>query len=526
MATATAPQPQMLRSVDPATGRVRAEIPASTPEEVREAVQRARRAAPGWRERSVAERAHAVRELRHRIGERIDDVVETVSAENGKPRAEALSHDVVPSVLTMRYLEAIAPRALRPKPVGRLVGPMFGTSSRIEWRPYGVVGVISPWNYPILETVWAVTPALLAGNTVVVKPSEYTPAVGDLIRELFEALPADVAQVVQGAGDVGGALIDAPCDKICFTGSPATGRKIAEAAARHLTPVVMELGGQDAAIVCEDANLDFASSGVLWGAFLNAGQTCAAIERAYVIDSVADEFERLLVGKLANVRQGPDAIEPDIGPLTIERQLEVVKRHVDDAVEKGAKVLAGGPDADEPRPDGSLWFAPTVLEGRSPEMALFREETFGPVLPIVRVHDEDEAIRRANEDGVNLTASVWTREAERGRRIASRLVSGTITVNDHAVTASAPWGLWGGIGESGYGRLHGELGLREFSVAVHVSVNTMPWMKRIWWYPYDRATVDTLRSIATVLSTPSWPARLDAVRVVARSAAKAIKGKL
>jgi succinate-semialdehyde dehydrogenase/glutarate-semialdehyde dehydrogenase len=517
------PGPAMLPSFDPASGTVTGEFASSSPAEVRTAVERARRAAGPWGALPVRERARTVARLRTRIHERMDEIVETVSQENGKPAAEALAHDVVPSLVTLAYLEQIAPRALRSRPVGRLMGPVLGTTSRIDWRPFGVVGCIAPWNYPFFLSMMAVTPALLAGNAVVLKPSEMTPGVGERLREVLDVLPPGVATVVQGAGEVGAALVDAPCDKLCFIGSTATGRTIAEAAARHLTPVVMELGGQDAAIVAEDADLDIASSGVLWGAFLNAGQTCCAIERAYVVESIADRFEHQLLEKLAKVSRGPGG---DIGPLTVPRQLQTVRGHVDDAVGKGAAVLTGGAGRSGGNGDGGLWYEPTVLEGRSEDMDLFREETFGPVLPIVRVRDVDEAVRRANEDGYNLTASVWTRSPETARTVASRLVAGTVTVNDHAITASAPWGAWGGVGESGYGRLHGELGLREFAVPVHVSRNLTPWLKRPWWYPYDEATTRVLRGVADLLSTPSWAEKRRAVGQIAANLGRSIKDKL
>jgi len=515
-----------LPSFDPATGRVMAEVPANTPDEVRHAVARAREAAPGWGATPARDRASALREVRTRIYERMDDIVDTITRGNGKPRAEALAHDVLPTVLTITYLARIAPRALAPQRAGTLAAPLLGMSSRIEWRPFGVVGCISPWNYPLLLSFMALTPALLAGNAVVLKPSEMTPEVGERMREVLEPLPPGVATVVQGGGEVGAALVDAPCDKLCFIGSTATGRRIAEAAAKHLTPVVMELGGQDAAIVCSDADLDLASSGVLWGAFLNAGQTCCAIERAYVVDSVADRFEELLVSKLGRLRQVGD--EMDVGPLTVPRQLEIVERHVEDARSKGARILAGGGPARRPDGNGSggLWFAPTVLAGRTKDMALFTEETFGPVLPIVRVRDEDEAVERANREGYNLTASVWTGSRRRANDVASRLVSGTVTINDHAVTASAPWGLWGGVGESGYGRLHGKLGMREFAVPVHVATNLIPWVKRPYWYPYDRATNQTLHGAAELFAAPTLSGRLAGLGKVARNALAAFRAKI
>ncbi len=495
MATETTSIP-MLDSFDPWTGNVVRRIPASTPEEVREAVARARKVQPEWAALGPAGRARALAEVRHRIGQRMDDLIETISRENGKPRAEAVAHDVLPTVFTMAYLERIAPRALRAERVGALASPLLGMASRIEWRPFGVVGCIAPWNYPMLLSFMGVVPALLAGNTVVLKPSEMTPEVGERIGEVLEPLPPGVATVVQGGGEVGAAMVDAPCDKLCFIGSAATGRRVAEAAARHLTPVVMELGGQDAAVVCEDADLDIATSGVLWGALLNAGQTCCAIERAYVVEAVAEEFERRLVEKAGRLRRGED-----VGPLTLARQRDIVKRHVEDAVSKGATLLAGGGGSE----DGGWWFEPTVLEGRTDDMAMFREETFGPVLPVIRVRDEEEAVRRANEEGFNLTASVWSRSRGRAERVASRLKAGTVTINDHAVTASAPWGLWGGVGESGYGRLHGKLGLREFAVPVHVARNLVPRTKRPWWYPYDGPTTRTLRSMAELMSGAGGP---------------------
>jgi acyl-CoA reductase-like NAD-dependent aldehyde dehydrogenase len=366
-------------------------------------------------------------------------------------------------------------------------------------------------------------PALLAGNTVVLKPSEVTPGVGERIREMLEPLPSGVATVVQGAGDVGAALVDAPCDKISFTGSPATGRKIAEAAAKHLTPVVLELGGQDAALVCDDADLDLAASGVLWGAFLNAGQACTAVERVYVADSVANEFEEKLAEKLARLRQDGGG---DIGSMTTPAQLDIFKRHVADAVDKGATLVAGGPDAGRSNADGTLWAYPTVIEGRTEDMEVFSEETFGPLLPIAPVQDDNEAIRRINDEGFNLTASVWTRDRARARRIASEIRSGTVTINCHAETAGAPWAPWGGVGESGYGRVNGVYGIREFTIPTHVGTNGPVRLKRLFWYPYGEATTETLRAVTETLAAPSISEKLAAARRFAGNVGKAFKEKL
>jgi acyl-CoA reductase-like NAD-dependent aldehyde dehydrogenase len=368
----------------------------------------------------------------------------------------------------------------------------------------------------------AIAPALFAGNTVVLKPSEVTPQVGERIREVLEPLPAGVATVIQGGARAGAALIDAPCDKLCFVGSPATGRKIAQAAAKHLTPVVMELGGQDAAIVCDDADMDVTTSGVLWSAFFNAGQTCSSIERVYVTQANATEFREQLLTKLAQLRQGNGDV--DMGAMTYKPQLETVERHVKDAVAKGATILAGGNGSKTD--DETLFYPPTVLEGVDGDMDVLKEETFGPVLPIFTVQDEAEAVQRANEDGFNLTASVWTGSKRKGEAIAARLRAGTVTINEHGDTGGAPWTPWGGVGESGYGRLQGEAGLKEFVVPTTVARSLTPKMKRLWWYPYDDATITVASAATRLLSAPSWSQKATELQTIVKHAGRALKAKL
>lgn len=515
-------KPRALKSFNPRTGETLAEIPANSPAEVAGVVAEARKVAPEWAALDPPGRAALLKEVRHRIYDRLDDIVETVALETGKPRAEALEADVLPVVLTLLYFERVAPKALRPEGRGWPIGPMMGLSTRVQWRPFGVVGAITPWNYPFGLAMVGILPALFAGNAVVLKPSEVTPGVGERIREVLEPLPGGVATVVRGAGQVGAALVDAPCDKICFIGSPATGRKIATAAARHLTPVVMELGGKDAAIVCEDADLDLASSGVLWGSFVNAGQTCCAIERIFVIESVADEFQSLLLEKLARVRFGGD--DADVGSVTFKKQHKVVREQLDDATEKGAAILAGG--GVTANRNGSLWFEPTIVDGVTDEMKLMSEETFGPVVPIVRVADESDAITRANEQSFNLTASVWTKDRRRGEAIASRLKAGAVLVNAHAESYGAPWAPWGGVGESGYGRINGVSGLREFVYPVAVGRNVTPMMKRLWWYPYDEATEKTLLGATRLLTSRSLAEKARALPELLQNARAALRNKI
>ncbi len=510
-----------LQSFNPRTGEVMREIEATPVAEVAEVVTRARKVAPEWAAIPPQGRVRILREVRYRIAKRIDDIIDAVSAECGKPQTEALAHDTTPLPIMLAYLEHITPRTLRPDRPGRFLGPLTGTAGRVDWRPFGVVGCITPWNYPMLNSFAAFAPALFAGNAVVIKPSEVTPQCGEVLRDLLEPLPPDVATVVQGGRDVGAALVDAPCDKISFIGSPATGRKICEAAARHLTPVVMELGGKDAAIVCGDADVEKASSGLVWSAFFNAGQTCASVERVYVVDAVADEFKERFLAKLSDVRQGADG---DVGPLTFRPQLDVVKKHVEDAVAKGATVLAGG---EAPRnEDGSLWYPPTVLENVNGDMDVVRHETFGPVVTITRVRDENEAVRRANEEAVNLTASIWSRSKARAESLAASLKAGTITANFHGETLAYPWSPWGGTGESGFGRLSGRYGIREFVMPVNVSRSSTPWLPRLWWYPYTENTVRSVRSITELMASPDLRTKAKALGSLAVSATKTLREKL
>jgi acyl-CoA reductase-like NAD-dependent aldehyde dehydrogenase len=516
-------EPATLASFNPATGETMRRIPTTPSRDVSEIVAQARKVAPEWADISPQGRAHIMKRVRYRLYELMDEVIETVSAETGKPRTEALTHDVMPTLLLLLYLERAAPKALKPEKIARLMGPILaGSSARIEWRPFGVVGCITPWNYPITNCFLAVAPPLFAGNTVVVKPSEVTPGCGELIARILDPLPSGVATVIQGGADVGAALVDAPCDKIALIGSPVTGRKICEAAAKHLTPVVMELGGLDAAIVADDADLEHTASGLVWGAFFNAGQTCCSVERVFVDDSIADELTNRMLTKFKQVRQGPGG---DIGPLTYKKQLEVVKRHVDDAVKKGAKVLTGGPDAGIKNEDGSLWYAPTILDRVTPDMAIANEETFGPVLAVMRVRDEEEAIRRANEEGVNLTASVWSKDRKRGERIMARLRAGSISSNDHGDMPGLPWAPWGGVGESGFGVLNGKLGVREFCKPTTVA-NTVPVRKKLWWYPYSDDTDSLFRAMSTVMGAPTLGEKAQATREVFGRIAKVMKSRL
>src|SRR6266511_932531 len=341
-------------------------------------------------------------------------------------------------------------------------------SASVEYQPLGVVGVIGPWNYPVYTPTGAIASALAAGNAVVFKPSELTPAVGRLLADAFaEVVPEQpVLQVVTGDGTTGNALCLAGVDKVSFTGSPATGRKVMAACAERLTPVVLELGGKDAMIVDEDGDVDAAAEQAVWGGMANAGQTCLAIERVYVVDRVYDRFVDRVVELAARVRPGADA-DADIGPITLPRQLEVIRRQLADAFERGARALVGGPDAVRPP-----YVDPVVLVDVPEDALVMREETFGPVLPVVRVRDADEAVERANASAYGLGGAVFARR--RADHIARALRSRMTSVNSVLTFARMPSLPFGGVGESGFGRVHGPDGLREFSRAKAITRQRFP----------------------------------------------------
>jgi succinate-semialdehyde dehydrogenase / glutarate-semialdehyde dehydrogenase len=442
-------------STSPATGEVVATFPLDGPEQVAAAVARARRAQPGWAELGFDGRRRALLAYKALLVRRVDELVALVHRENGKPHADALI-EVLMIVEHLDWAARNAARVLGPRRArGTLV--LANHAASVEYQPLGVVGVIGPWNYPVFTPLGSIAYALAAGNAVVFKPSELTPAVGCFLADTFADAVAGhpVLQVVTGDGETGHALCLAGVDKIALTGSPATGRKVMAACAERLIPVVLELGGKDAMVVDADADLDAAADQALWGGMANAGQTCLAVERVYVVDAVHDRFLDRLVERASRVRPGggPDA---DFGPITLPRQLDVIRRHLDDAFARGARALVGGPDAVRPP-----YVDPVVLVDVPPDALVLREETFGPVLAVTRARDADHAVALANANPYGLGAAVFA--TNRAGAIARALRSGMASINSVLTYAGVPSLPFGGVGESGFGRTHGPDGLREFA---------------------------------------------------------------
>ena len=468
---------------DPARGTLIGTVPRQPRAEVEAAVARARAAQPAWAELPVRERGALLKSARRRFVAARGEIIDLLARETGKTRFDATG-EAMAVCLDVRSVCRYAARALAPRTVSR--GIPFGKRRLVLHKPHGVVGVIGPWNAPLTLTLGDALYALAAGNTVVVKPSEVTPlAVSRAVRAMSEALPSGVLQVVNGDGPTGAALVDL-VDMIAVTGSPQTGRRVMERAAERLTPVLLELGGKDPMIVLEDANLERAANAAVWGGFFMAGQVCMSVERVLVVESVADEFTRLVVEKTAALRVGPNDREIDLGPLTTATQLAIVERHVADAVAHGAVAATGGAR----RTDlGPLFYAPTVLTGVAPGMEVMRDETFGPVLPVCRVRDEEEALALANRSPFGLNASIWTSDVARGLRLARRVDSGCVCINDCILNAGDPELPFGGVKQSGLGTRHGGIdGIRAFTRPCAVRIDAGRRPRDPAWFPYRLRT--------------------------------------
>lgn len=444
-------------------------------------VQRARRemdaAAQTWAAKSIKERVRIVRKLQTLLIDEMDDITAVMNQDNGKSRQDALSELFMSVDLINQYCNR-APRWLR----RRRISPGLQIFKRcyIEQHPHGVVGIIGPWNYPLVLILPPVISALLAGNTVLVKPSEVTAATGVMIEQLFQKVPelAPYVRFLHGDGRVGAAMVQSRPDLIFLTGSTKTGRLVMRAAAENMTPVICELGGKDPMIVLEDADIAAAAHWGAWGAFYNTGQTCMAVERIYVVESVYDRFLDAFVEETRKLKQGysPEIENPnDLGPLTFQRQVDIIEDHVQDALDKGAQIIHGG------KREG-LYMEPTVMVNVDHSMKIMREETFGPVVPIMMVDDELHAIQLANDSNLGLSASVWSRNLAHAEQVAHQLYVGSVNINDTMSHFAIPRLPFGGVKESGIGRTHGKKDLLQFTQTRAFVVGNPP-------LPFDIATI-------------------------------------
>src|SRR6185503_14557214 len=417
------------------------------------AVARARVAADSWSQRSFAARAEELGAFRRALAASADAIADILHRENGKPEIEALT-EVLMALSHLKHAADRAEHALAPKKVGS--GVLANFRATVSYHPLGVVGVIGPWNYPLFTPMGSIAYALAAGNAVVWKPSELTPLVALEIEKIAKktfALP-DLLQVVTGGGATGAALAKSGVDKIAFTGSAATGKRVMAAAAERLTPVLLELGGKDAMIVDADADVEKAAEATVYGSLTNCGQACISVERVYVADAIHDRFVDEVVKQVRELKIGGD--DGHLGAMTSPAQVAIVKDHLDDAIAKGAKVLTGGPDA-----ISGSFIQPAVLTNVGHRMKVMTEETFGPVIPIAKVKSVDEAVKLANDSRYGLGSTVFGRK--HARSIADRLRAGMTSINSVMAFAGIPTLPFGGVGDSGFGRIHGDEGIREFT---------------------------------------------------------------
>ena len=502
--------PRSIPCFDPATGESLGEVPIDDPASVRAAVARAREAQRAWRESSFAARRRVLARMQAHLLDHADELVDHVVRDSGKTRENAMLGEIWPVAEKLRWTMKKGEKHLRPERVSSGLFPH--KRAQIEFHPLGVVGVIAPWNYPLQNILGPAIPALFAGNGVVVKVSEAVAwSASRFVRIFHEALAAegfspDLVQIVQGYGDTGAALVSGGVDLVIFTGSIANGRKVIVESAKNVVPVIMELGGKDPMIICDDADLDEAVHNAMGGVFIAAGQNCLSSERIIVMDGIYDAFVERVGAMARALRQGPPRRGiVDVGAIVSPMQLKVIEGLVDDALAKGARAIAGGGRA---LPDQGQYFAPTVLVDVTPEMRIMTEETFGPVMVIARVKTDDEAVALANATEYGLNASVFSKSTSRAKRIADRLEAGGSCINGFGITYMAQDLPFGGIKGSGFGRLNGKEGLRGCTTQKAVLTDRLPVHAPPKMFPVEPGDYERTRRVIELIYRPGVFARL------------------
>jgi acyl-CoA reductase-like NAD-dependent aldehyde dehydrogenase len=510
---------------DPATGQVLGEVPALTPEQVRERVVRAREAQASWARTSFAQRREVLRRMLDLMLEQADTLCEQICRDIGKTPKHAVIGELWPLAAKLRWTIAHGEAHLRSETVSP--GVLQHKRARIEYHPLGVIGVITPWNFPLQNILATAIPALFAGNAVIVKVSEWSSWSAEPFQEFFNQCLSDcghspdLIQIITGYAETGAALVSGGVDKVVFTGSIRSGRRVLEESIKTLTPVILQLSGKDPMIVCDDADLDQAVHAAISGAFLSAGQMCLAAERILVFDGIYDEFVRRVKDITRGLQQGdPCAGKPvDLGPMTIPTQVDNVERLVRDALDKGASLEAGGSRASKL---GTHYFEPTVLAGVTEDMRIMQEVTFGPIMAIVRVANEDEAVRVANGTEYGLSSSVFSKDPARARRIADRIVAGSTCINDWALMYMVQDLPYGGIKNSGFGRLNGRDGLRTFTNVKSVIEDRWPIHLPLALFPSQDHDYEVIRESVRLLYSRRIGRKFDALLALGKALRKRV----
>ncbi len=548
---------------NPANGQTIGTIVRQTPEDAAYAVKTARLAQPAWENLPYSFKKKIFKNLTNLIGEQSTSLAKIISTSTGKTRIDALSTEVLPAAIAARFYPKAAKKFLRPQRLQRSSILFFNKTSYLFRKPHGVVGIISPWNYPFGIPFHEITQALATGNAVVLKVATQTQSVGETLTSLFyqAGLPRDLLHLVHLPGrEAGQGLLNAGIDKLFFTGSVPVGKQLMASAAKHLTPVNLELGGNDAMIVLDNTNLRRAAAGAAWAGLSNCGQSCGGVERIYVVESVYDEFITLLKEEVSALRQGDDTtaiplkpVQYEIGSLTTALQYKTVQTHIQDALKKGARISVSNSidndgaatsadqfpeqtstqqaSAQQPSPEENqetqgLFHPAIVLEYVNHDMKVMKEETFGPLLAVQKVSNTVEALEKANNSDLGLTGSLWSRNQQLTNSVAAKLQAGTITINDHLMSHGMPETPWGGYNNSSIGRSHGTPGFEEMTqtkVVIHDSLGKVN--RNIWWYPHSDEVLKGLTGALDVLTARNLRKKLSGLRYLIPIYLKRLLGK-
>ena len=502
---------QTIKVRNPATLEEITELAVTSEEEIVASVARARREQTIWAAKSFNERAQPLLRLRDLLIDEQERLADIVTSETGKPRAEVYGNELFYICDAIGFWTKHGDKFLRPQKIR----PHLFKVKRVysTYEPLGVIGLISPWNFPLVLTAGDALPALLAGNAVVIKPSELTPLTALFVAELARkaGFADNLLQIVIGGAQTGQALID-HVDMIAFTGSVEVGKQVMRRAADRLIPISLELGGKDPMIVLKDANLERAANACVWGALMNSGQVCTSIERVYAEAPIYQEFVDKVVAKIKGLRQGPSNEEVELGSMSSEDQFKKVSAQVEDAVTKGAKILAGGHPDPELR---GFYYPPTVLTDATHDMSLIKDETFGPIIPIIKVADAEEAVRLANDTRFGLDACVFTRDREKARQMAKNLHSGTVCINDALVNYIIPDTPMGGVKDSGFSRRHGAEGIRKYCYQKSIVIDRFGLKTEFPWFPSSRKKTAQMRRMISLFWRSGWKNKFRSPRPAA-----------
>lgn len=500
------------QSINPATGAILGNTPIHSLDNLKDTLHKARQAQKEWQTTPLKYRIKHIRKIGTYIYKNADRISKVISEDNGKTIVDAFATEVFPSIMAVNYDCKKATKFLKNKKLRASNIFFIYKKCKITRVPWGVIGIISPWNYPFSIPFYQVIMGLLAGNAVILKTASETQIVGLILKECLEAadLPEDLFTHINMPGRlIGDGLLDNGIDKLFFTGSMTVGKKLMAKASETLTPISLELGGNDAMIICDDADLQRAAGGVLWAGFSNCGQSCGGIERIYIHESIYSDFVKILKNSIESMRLGIGT-DPavDMGAMTTSGQIDTVNSHIEDALNRGAKIFA---KSSLPANQNLKNFLPAVvLTEVNHSMMVMREESFGPVVGVMKYRTIEEAIALANDSSMGLTGSIWSNNRKKAEIIGRQLQAGVITINDHLMTHGMPETPWGGFKNSGIGRCHGEIGFEEMTQPQLVAQDLLPWIKRYpWWHPYSEKAYLGVRGIMQFLYARNMSSRMS-----------------